>query len=116
VVLLGLPGAQRAVAVSDTNLPPIVGRARLRFVNAGSDLGPIDVLVNFALVFSGVGNGAASDYVQELEDSYTVTFDVAGTTTEILTVSGVALTAGRTYTMYLIGSAGQYGTILTRDD
>ena len=116
VVVMGLPGVQRAIALTDTNLPPILGRARVRFVNAGSDLGPIDVLVNFAQVFSGIGNGAASDYVQELEDSYTVTFDVADTTTEILTVSGVALTAGRTYTMYLIGSAGQYGTILTRDD
>jgi hypothetical protein len=116
VVLMGLPGAQRAVALSDTNLPPIFGRARLRFVNAASDIGSIDILVNFAQVFTGIGSGAASDYVQELEDSYTVTFDVAGTTTEILTVPGVALTAGRTYTMYLVGSAGQYGTILTRDD
>ena len=88
----------------------------MRFVNAGSDVGPVDVLVNFAKVFSNVGNGAASTYIEELEDSYTITFDYAGTTSEIITVPGVALTAGRTYTMYLIGTAGQYGTILARDD
>jgi len=33
-----------------------------------------------------------------------------------VSVPGVALTAGRTYTMYLIGTAGQYSTILARDD
>lgn len=116
LVIMGLPGAQTAVALSDLNLPGTFGRARLRFVNAGSDVGPVDVLVNFAKVSSSVGNGAASTYIEELEDSYTITFDLAGTTTELLTVPAVALTAGRTYTMYLVGTAGQYGTILARDD
>ena len=116
LVLMGVPGAQTVVALTDTNLPAAVGRARVRFVNAGSDVGPVDVLVNFAKVFSNVGNGAASTYIEEREDSYTITFDYAGTTSEIVTVAGVALTAGRTYTMYLIGTAGQYGTILARDD
>jgi hypothetical protein len=115
VVLMGLPGRQSAVALTDTNLPPTVGRARLRFVNAGSDVGPVDILVNFAKVFSGVANGTASTYVEELEDTYTITFDIAGTTTELLTMP-VALTAGRTYSMYLVGTAAQYGAILTRDD
>ncbi len=116
LVLMGAPGAQTVVALGDTNLPGTLGRARLRFVNAGSDVGPVDVLVNFAKVFSSVGNGAATTYIEELEDSYTITFDYAGTTSEIVSVPGVALTAGRTYTMYLIGTAGQYGTILARDD
>jgi hypothetical protein len=116
LVIMGLPGAQTAVALSDTNLPGTLGRARLRFVNAGSDVGPVDVLVNFGKVFSSVGNGVASTYIEELEDSYTITFDLAGTTTEVLTVPAVALTAGRTYSLYLVGTAGQYGAILARDD
>ena len=70
-------------ALTDTNLPGTFGRARVRFVNAGSDVGPVDVLVNFAKVFSNVANGAASTYIEELEDSYTITFDHAGTTSEI---------------------------------
>jgi hypothetical protein len=113
---MGVPGAQTVAALGDTNLPGTLGRARLRVVNAGSDVGPVDVLVNFAKVFSNIGNGAASTYIEELEDSYTITFDLAGTTSEILTVPAVALTAGRTYTMYLVGTAGQYGSILARDD
>ena len=115
VVLMGLPGAQTAFALSDTNLPPPVGRARIRFVNAGSDVGPVDILVNFAKVFSGVANATASTYVEELEDTYTITFVIAGTTAELLTMP-LAVTAGRTYSMYLVGTAGQYSAILTRDD
>jgi hypothetical protein len=116
IFVSGVAGAQTAVVLTDTNLPPTLGRARLRFVNAGSDVGAVDILVNFANVFSNVAPNAASTYVEELEDSFTITFDRAGTTSEILTVPSVALTAGRTYTMYLVGKAGQYGTILTRDD
>ena len=115
VVLMGHPGAQSAFAVSDTNLPPPDGRARIRFVNAGSDLVPIDILVNFAKVFTAVESNTASTYIDELEDTYTITFDIAGTTTELVNTP-VALTAGRTYSMYLVGTAGQYGAILTRDD
>jgi hypothetical protein len=115
VVLVGLPGAQTVFAVNDLNLPPTIGRARIRFVNAGSDRVPVDVLVNFAKVFTAVGSDSATAYVEELEDTYTITFDVAGTTTELVNIP-VALTAGRTYSMYLVGTAGQYGAILTRDD
>jgi len=115
VVLMGVPGAWSAFALNDLNLPPTIGRARIRFVNAGSDLVPVDVVVNFAKVFSAVGSSAASTYVEELEDTYTITFDVAGTTTALVTTQ-VALTAGRTYSMYLVGTAGQYGAFLTRDD
>ena len=115
VVLVGLPGAQTVFAVNDLNLPPTIGRARIRFVNAGSDRVPVDVLVNFAKVFTAVGSDSATTYVEELEDTYTITFDVAGTTTELVNIP-VALTAGRTYSMYLVGTAGQYGAILTRDD
>ncbi|HVN35325.1 MAG TPA: DUF4397 domain-containing protein [Casimicrobiaceae bacterium] len=115
VVLFGHPGAQSAFAVSDLNLPPTVGRARIRFVNAGSDLVPVDILVNFANVFSGVGATTASTYLEELEDTYTITFVAAGSTNQLL-AAPVSLTAGRTYSMYLVGTAGQYGAVLTRDD
>jgi len=39
----------------------------------------------------------------------------AGTTTHLLSMP-VAVTAGRTYSMYLVGTQGQYAAILTRDD
>jgi hypothetical protein len=113
IFVSGVAGAQTAVVLTDTNLPGTLGRARLRFVNAGSDVGGVG---RGQTILSNVAANAASTYVEELEDSYTITFDRAGTSSEILTVPSVALTAGRTYTMYLVGKAGQYGTILTRDD
>jgi len=116
IVVTGLPGAQTAVVLADTNLPGTIGSARVRYVNAASDLGAVDVLVNFAKKVSALGTNAASGYVEAIEDIYTISFDVAGTATEILSVPSVSLTAGRTYTMYLVGANGQYGTIFTRDD
>ena len=35
IFVSGIPGAQTAVVLTDTNLPGTAGRARLRFVNAG---------------------------------------------------------------------------------
>jgi hypothetical protein len=116
VVVTGLPGAQTAVVLNDMNLPGTAGNARVRYVNVSPDAGPVDVLVNFAKQVSALGADSASSYVESLENSYTVDFNAAGTTNVILSVPSVSLTAGRTYTMYLVGTSGRYGTILTRDD
>ena len=117
IVVAGLPGAQQAVVLSDMNLPGTTGSARVRFVNVAADTGAVDVLVNFARAVSALGNQrAASAYIEAVDGTYTITFDVAGTTNMITSVPSVELIAGRTYTMHLVGTAGQYGTILTRDD
>jgi len=65
---------------------------------------------------SALGTNAASSYVQLVEETYTINFDLAGTTTLVLSVPSVALTAGRTYTLYLVGTSGQLAGVLTRDD
>ena len=116
IVVAGLPGAQKAVVLPDMNLPGTVGSARVRFVNVAADTGAVDVLVNFAKAVSALGTNAASAYVEAVDGTYTITFDIAGTTNLITSVPAVELIAGRTYTMHLVGTAGQYGTILTRDD
>ena len=116
IVVAGLPGAQQAVVLSDMNLPGTTGSARVRFVNVAADTGAVDVLVNFARAVSALGTNAASAYIEAVDGTYTITFDVAGTTNMITSVPSVELIAGRTYTMHLVGTAGQYGTILTRDD
>ena len=54
-------------------------RARaLRQCRAG--LGAVDVLVNFARRVSALGTNAASGYLELVEDTYAINFDVAGTT------------------------------------
>jgi len=116
VVVTGTPGAQTAVVLNDNNLRGTAGSARVRFVNVAPNLGAVDVLVNFSTKVSALGTNAASSYVQLVEDTYTINFDLAGTTTLVLSVPSVALTAGRTYTLYLVGTSGQLAGVLTRDD
>lgn len=116
IVLTGTPGAQTAVVLADTNLPGTSGSARVRFVNVAPNLGPVDVYVNFAPRVTGVVTNAASGYVELVESTYAITFDIAGTTTVVLNLPAVALTSGSTYTLYLVGTSGTFAGVLTRDD
>jgi hypothetical protein len=115
-IVTGPPGAQTAVVLADSNLRGTAGNARVRFVNVAVDQSSVDVLVNFAKQVSALGNNTASSYVEELEDTYTIGFQTSGTTRLLTSTPSVLLTAGHTYTMYLVGTAGQYNTVLTRDD
>jgi hypothetical protein len=116
IVVTGLPGAQNAVVLSDFNLPGTEGTARVRFVNVAPNVGTVDVLVNFAKKVASLPQNAGSAYVEFVEDTYTIDFVVAGTTTTLLSLPAVALTAARTYTLYLVGTPGQLAGVLTRDD
>ena len=116
IVLTGLPGAQTILALNDNNFPGTSGSARVRFVNVAPNLGAVDVLVNFATKVSALATNAASSYVELADDTYTINFDLAGTTTVVLSLQGVVVTAGRTYTLYLMGTSGALTGVLTRDD
>lgn len=115
VVLTGTPGATSAVVLSDMNLPGTAGSARVRFVNVAANTGPVDVYVNFAPRATNVAANASSGYIEFPENTYTVTFNVAGTTTLLLNLPAVAITAGRTYTLYLVGTPGNLAGALLRD-
>jgi hypothetical protein len=116
VVVTGLPGAQTAIALADNNLPGTTGTVRVRFVNVATDVGAVDVLVNFAKKVSNLSALAPSDYVALVFDTYAINFDLAGTTTLVLSLPAVALTTGQNYTLYLVGTSGSYSGVLTRDD
>ena len=118
IVVTGLPGAQTALVFADNNIPGSVGNARMRVINVAPGLGAVDVLVNFATKVSALATNAASSYFELPADTYTINFDLAGTTTVVLSLPGVDLTAGagRTYTLYLMGTPGTLAGILTRDD
>ena len=109
IAVSGPAGALRSLVLSDNNLPSAAGRARVRFVNASPDFAALDVYVNFSKTFSGVATNTASGYTELLADStgtpYEFDFNLAGTVTPVLMLPGVALTSGRTYTIYVVGSA-----------
>ena len=116
VFVTGLAGSQTAVVLSDNNLSGSAGTARLRFVNAATNVGPVDVLINFARRVTALGTNQASAYSELVEDAYTIDFVTPGTSTSLLTMSGVSLTAARTYTLYLMGTPGHLVGVLSRDD
>lgn len=116
IVVTGLPGAQTALVFADNNLPGTTGSARMRVVNVAPGLGAVDVLINFATRVSALATNAASGYIELVEDTYTINFDLAGTTTIVLNLPSVAVVAGRTYTLYLMGTPGALAGVLTRDD
>lgn len=116
VVLTGTPGATSAIVLNDNNLPGSVGRARVRFVNVSPGLGAVDVYVNFAPKVTALATNAASGYTEYVEDTYAVNFDLAGTTNVVLSMPAVALTAGRTYTIYLVGTPSTLAGVVTADD
>src|SRR5204863_69040 len=74
------------------------------------------LLVNFAKRVSNLGTNAASSYVELPEDTYAINFDLTGTTTVVLSMPSVSVTASHTYTLYLVGSTGTLAGVLTRDD
>jgi hypothetical protein len=116
IVVTGLPGAQTALVFADNNLPGTTGSARMRVINVAPGLGAVDVLINFAKRVSGLATNAASSYIELVEDTYIVNFDLADTTTIVLNMPAVSVTAGRTYTLYLMGTPGALTGVLTRDD
>ena len=118
IVFTGLPGAQTALVFADNNIPGSIGNARMRVVNVAPGLGAVDVLVNFATKVSNLATNAASSYFELPTDTYTINFDLAGTTTVVLSMPAVDLTAGagRTYSLYLMGTPNALVGVLTRDD
>jgi hypothetical protein len=117
IVVSGPAGALQGLVLTDNNLPSATGRARVRFVNASSDLASADVYVNFVKQFSAVTSNSASPYAELVADAtgtaYEVDFNVAGTTTPALMLPNVLFAAGKTYTVYVVGQgAARQGVVV----
>jgi hypothetical protein len=116
IVVTGMPGAQTALVFADNNLPGTCRQRadarRQRRARAGCSR----CAHQFCEARVGLATNTASSYIELVEDTYTIDFDLAGTTTSVLNMTGVAVTAGRTYTLYLMGTPGALAGVLTRDD
>lgn len=107
IVVTGPAGALQALVLTDNNMPSPVGHARVRFVNASPDLASLDIYVNFAQTFTGVVTNSASPYTDLAANTtgtaFNFGFNIAGTTTPVLTLPNVTLAAATTYTVYVVG-------------
>jgi hypothetical protein len=119
IAVSGPAGALRSLVLTDNNLPSAVNRARVRFVNASPDLAAMDVYVNFVKQFSAVASNTASPYAEIVAEStgttYEFDFNIAGSVTPVLMLPGVTLTSGKTYTIYVVGSAAALQGVVSND-
>jgi hypothetical protein len=121
IVLTGTAGALNPLVLQDNNLPPPVSTVNVRFVNVSVDVAAFDVFINFSKQVSGLAANSASGYVNLTAVASTGTiyefdFNLAGTTTSLLKLTSVLLTAGHTYTVYLAGPASSLRGIVSQDN
>jgi hypothetical protein len=108
IALSGTAGALTALVLTDDNLPPPTGTAGVRVVNVSGAATPFDVFVNFSKQVSSLVVNSASPYLNfnaaaNTGTAYEFDFNAAGTTTAILKMTGVVLTSGHKYTIYVAG-------------
>lgn len=121
IVLTGTAGALTPLVLRDNNLPPPAATANIRFVNSSADVAAIDVFVNFSKQVSGLASNSASPYFNltaaaSTGTNYEFDFNLAGTTTSLLKLTSVILTAGHTYTIYLAGPGSSLRGIVSQDN
>lgn len=121
IVLTGTSGALNALVLQDNNLPPPAATANIRFVNSSADVAAFDVFINFSKQVSGLSTNSASPYFNlsaaaSTGTSYEFDFNLAGTTTSLLKLTSVVLTAGHTYTIYLAGPGSSLRGIVSQDN
>jgi hypothetical protein len=119
IALYGSAGALGALVLTDTNVTTLAASAQVRFVNVSPDLPSLDVYANGTLAAAGLLQNSASSYalLAAIADgtSYQFDFDPAGTTTPVLTLPAVSLTAGGVYTIYVMGPAGALQGVVVQD-
>jgi len=121
IMLNGPAGALQATVLADNNLPPAIGRARIRFINGSPDQGPLDVYINFSKQVAGLATNAASGYNEVTADaslgtSFEFDFNIAGTTTPVLKMPAVTIVAAHTYSIYVIGLSTGLQGVVVKDD
>jgi hypothetical protein len=121
LVFSGPAGALLPLVLQDNNLPPPVGRSRLRFANVSADFPSLDVYVNFSKQVSSLTTNSGSGYLEVVADVTTGTafefdFNTAGTVTPVLKMPNTTIIGGHTYTVYVVGPAAAPVGVVTKDD
>jgi len=120
IALSGTAGALAALVLQDDNIPPPSGTAGVRIVNESASGTAFDVFVNFSKQVSALAVNSASPYLNfnaaaNTGTAYEFDFNVTGTTTAVLKLTGVVLTSGHKYTIYIAGPSTALQGIVTQD-
>jgi len=115
-VVAGLPGAQQAFLLQDSNTLPPSGATRVRFVNASAGSNPMNATINGTPLASNVAFATASGYATSSAATVTVAFVDAVTGAIVASQDGVVIVANQTLSVYLIGPPGAQGVFVTQDN
>lgn len=102
-------GTLSPAVLLDNNSAPAAGNAHVRFVHLSPDAPAVDIAVaGGPVIFANVAFGEESDgvvgaYTPVPAGTYTLEVRLAGTTTVVLPLPGVALADGSVYTAYAFG-------------
>lgn len=99
------------LVVEDDLSSPATGKAHVRFIHLSPDAPAVDVAVTGGPVV--FGNKSFKDFTSFTPldaNTYNLEVRLAGTSTVVLPLPGIALTAGKIYTVYAKGFVGGTGT------
>jgi hypothetical protein len=120
IAVSGAAGALQALVLTDNNLPPGLGHARIRFVNASSDFPALDAYINFVKQFGAIVSNSTSPYAEIAADvagtTYEFDFNLAGTTNRVVALPGVVISFGKTYSVYVVGTGAAAQGLVVADD
>ncbi|MEO8233304.1 MAG: DUF4397 domain-containing protein [Ignavibacteriota bacterium] len=99
-----------AVVVEDNLTSPASGKAHVRFIHLSPNAPAVDITTNTgAVVFGNYVFKQASAFTPLDAGTYDLQVRLAGTSTVVLDLPGIALTAGKIYTVFakrLVGGSG----------
>jgi hypothetical protein len=82
---------------------PASGKAKIRFVHAGSDAPAVNFLVNDNALFTGAGYKSASEYKEIDAGTYTLKLNNAASGETAISRDGIVVEAGKIYTVVAQG-------------
>ncbi len=101
IVAAGIFASIRAVTVNDTAPPPPSGRAKVRLVNVGADVPPVDLAAANTVLFSNATFGTITPYQEVAAQPTTLDVRPAGETKPLVTTT-VQPEAGSNFSVYLM--------------
>jgi hypothetical protein len=106
-------GTQATLISDDNRVPEVSGSTKIRLMNGMSALGgPISFTVNFSPTADDVAVGEASDYTEIAAGSdFEIDVKDALTSSPLFSKTGVSLTSGAVYTMFMYNGATPSATL-----
>lgn len=107
-VAIGAAASPALLALTDDNVRPDRGKARVRVVHASADAPAVDLALDADGPFLfGIGYADASETVPVDAGAHDLHVRSAGTTDDLLLVPAAPLLDGRVYTVFVMGLHGQ---------